>query len=53
MNKILKRYQYRTKDGIKWTDWFDLPNATNIEELRTERVWQYVRKLINEFRVKP
>ena len=50
---IQKRYQYFSKGGVKWTDWFDLPNATNIEKLRKERVWQYVGKLINEFKVKP
>lgn len=49
---IQKRYQYFSKGGIKWTDWFDLPNATNIEKLRKERALQ-LGKLINEFRVKP
>lgn len=50
---IQKRYQYFSKGGIKWTDWFDLSNAINIEELRQERYWQYKGKLRNEFRFKP
>lgn len=39
-----KRYQYWSKDGIKWTDWF------NIRADIPEEKWQVKNKLLNEYR---
>ena len=39
----LKRYQYYSKDGIVWTDWFE------VEEYNTEK-YQYAKKLLNEYK---
>lgn len=38
-----KRYQYWSKDGIKWTDWFKLDSTLKPK-------WQFVNKLLNEYR---
>ena len=41
---IQKRYQYYSKDGIKWTEWFNWPH----ENYKPE--WQLKNKLKNEYR---
>ncbi len=51
---IQKRYQHYTKDGIMWTEWFNV--AGNDEDLKTiqkENKWQMNSKLKNEFRIAP
>ena len=37
-----KRYQYYSKDGIKWTKWFDWDS-----NLRDK--WQLKNKLLNQY----
>lgn len=39
---IQKRYQYRSKDGIAWTKWFN----TDVKGLK----YQAGTKLLNEYR---
>lgn len=39
-----KRYQYYSKDGIKWTNWFNVPNNTVKEK------YQINGKLLNEYK---
>lgn len=39
---MLKRYQYWSKDGIKWTDWFTCKYS--------EEVYQLKNKLLNEYK---
>ena len=39
-----KRYQYYSKDGIKWSSWFDYDGY--------EEPWQLKNKLKNEYRDK-
>ena len=41
--KRYKRYQYFTKDGIAWTDWFLW--TSDIDEK-----WQVSKKLKNEYK---
>lgn len=43
MNKQ-KRFQYRSKNGIVWTDWFNSGS--------TEEKWQEKNKLLNEYKEK-
>lgn len=40
---LQKRYQYYSKDGIKWTEWFH-------HRYDTEDKWQIKNKLRNEYR---
>lgn len=40
--KQQKRYQYWTKDGIKWSKWFDYNGP--------KYTWQLQNKLKNEYR---
>lgn len=39
---MLKRYQYWSKDGIKWTDWFEC--------FHSENIWQIKNNLKNEYK---
>lgn len=39
-----KRYQYYSKEGIKWTNWFKISDNT----IQTK--WQLKNKLLNEYR---
>ena len=51
---IQKKYQFFSKEGIKWTDWFDtLKKDEELENLRITQYWQLKDKLLNEFRIKP
>ena len=45
---IQKRYQFRAKDGVRWTPWFD----TRLTDFPNER-WQILNKLKNEYRYEP
>lgn len=45
MKQKQKRYQYWSKDGIKWTEWFNVPMDT------PEEKWQVKNKLLNEYRI--
>ena len=38
-----KRYQYRTRNGIVWSDWFN-------SKVIVEEKWQLKGKLRNEYR---
>lgn len=38
-----KRYQYRSKDGIVWTDWFEWNSSIRDK-------WQLKNKLLNEYK---
>ena len=40
---VYKRYQYFSKDGIKWTNWFEWDS-----DLRDK--WQFKNKLLNEYK---
>ena len=40
---IYKRYQYYSKDGIKWSKWFPWDST-----LRDK--WQFKNKLLNEYK---
>lgn len=48
---IQKRYQFFSKGGIKWTDWFDYHRDISLEEANKD-IWQFKHKLKNEFRIK-
>lgn len=39
---MLKRFQYFSKDGIVWTDWFKCKSSDN--------KWQLKNKLLNEYK---
>lgn len=43
MIMIYKRYQYYSRDGIVWTDWFKW-NSTIRDK------WQLKNKLLNEYK---
>ena len=45
MKQKQKRYQYWSKDGIVWTEWFNIPMNT------PEEKWQVKNKLLNEYRI--
>ena len=50
---IQKRYQFFSKEGIKWTDWFDtLKRDKELNNLIDTQKWQVKDKLLNEFRIK-
>lgn len=50
---IQKRYQFFSKEGIKWTDWFNTPKKDEeLEHLNVHQKWQVKGKLLNEFRIK-
>lgn len=38
-----KRYQYYSKDGIVWTDWF-------VYDSEYKEKWQMKNKLLNEYK---
>lgn len=40
---MLKRYQYYTKEGIKWTNWFHTQDTV-------KEKWQLKNKLRNEYK---
>ena len=40
---VQKRYQFWTKDGIQWTEWFDWDS-----DLRDK--WQLKNRLLNEYK---
>lgn len=40
-----KRYQYWSKEGIKFTNWFP------VTDNNTKEKWQVKNKLLNEFRI--
>ena len=40
---VLKRYQYYSKEGIMWTEWF--PWESTIRDK-----WQLKNKLLNEYK---
>ena len=49
---IQKRYQYISKDGVVWTEWFNYCEDNSL--LRTfqkEEKYQLKNHLLNEFRV--
>lgn len=49
---IQKRYQYFSKGGIKWTNWFNTPKRDEeLETLKVKQYWQIKNKLLNEFRI--
>lgn len=39
-----KRFQYYSKNGIQWTNWFTVKNSEQKEK------WQLKNKLLNEYR---
>lgn len=45
MKKYFKRYQYYSKEGVKWTEWFECTPSALTEK------WQLKGKLRNEFKV--
>lgn len=45
MKQKQKRYQYWSKDGIEWTEWFNVSMKT------PEEKWQVKNKLLNEYRI--
>jgi hypothetical protein len=48
---IQKRYQYRSKEGIVWTEWQDFINDdTMLLRLQKEEQWQ-LKPLKNEYRI--
>ena len=48
MKRILKRYQYRTKDGIKWTEWF--PSMTKEKQEYQFYDRRISSRLFNEYK---
>lgn len=45
---MIKRYQYWSQEGIKWTDWFEWDSDWKPEfQLGTKRT---LRKLLNEYK---
>ncbi len=49
---ILKRYQYYSKEGIKWTEWSDyMDDDSKLEYLQTEEAWQLKPKLKNQYKI--
>lgn len=49
---IQKRYQYRSKNGIIWTKWFNtFYEDKDIEYLRKYNKYQEQNKLLNEFKI--
>lgn len=49
---IQKRYQYYSKEGIKWTEWSDyMDDDSKLEYLQKEEIYQLKPKLLNEYRI--
>lgn len=50
---IEKRYQYRVRDGVKWTKWFMLRRVESKDEAREliKTLPKITMKLKNEYRV--
>ena len=48
---IQKRYQYRSKEGVVWTEWQDfVDDDTMLLRLQKEEQWQ-LKPLKNEYRI--
>lgn len=50
---ILKRYQYYSREGIVWTEWFNYNEDDNLlSVLQKNEKYQLLNpKLLNEFRI--
>ena len=49
---IQKRYQYYSKEGIKWSEWSDyMDDDSKLEYLQKEERYQLKPKLLNEYRI--
>jgi hypothetical protein len=49
---IQKRYEYLSKEGKVWSDWYDYEDDdTQLEEL-SKNIWQLKNKYKQEFRIK-
>ncbi len=49
---IQKRYQYYSKEGVKWSEWSDyMGDDSKLEYLQKEERYQLKPKLLNEYRI--
>ena len=53
---IEKRYQFHTKSGKQWTNWFKFSESNSKQELdklskNPETKWQLKNDLLNEYRI--
>jgi hypothetical protein len=49
---ILKRYQYISREGIKWTPWSKYcEDDSQLSRLQKEEKYQLKPHLLNEFRI--
>ena len=49
---IQKRYQFYSKEGVKWTPWSNYKSDNSqLSELRKEEKYQLKPHLLNEFRI--
>ena len=49
---IQKRYQYYSKEGVKWSEWSDyMDDDSKLEYLQKEEKYQLKPKLLNEYRI--
>ena len=56
MFHIERRYQYRVRDGVKWTDWFTVDRCETIDEANEKLKERRKRKepdkkLLGEYRI--
>jgi hypothetical protein len=50
---IQKRFQYYSRTGIAWTEWFDYcKDNGQLASLQQEEKWQLKNKLLNQYRIK-
>lgn len=49
---IQKRYQYYSKNGIRWTSWRNFcDDDAELSRLQSEEKWQLKNKLLNEYKI--
>ena len=49
---IQKRFQYYSRTGIAWTEWFDYDSDdSKLATIQANEPYQFGKKLRNEFRI--
>lgn len=49
---IQKRFQYYTREGLAWSNWFNCSkDDSKLEEFQRENKFQLAGKLKNEYRI--
>ena len=49
---IQKRYEFKGKSGIEWSDWYDYTDDDSQLEELSKNIWQLKNKYKQEFRIR-